>query len=423
MVLVVMDTTRGDRCSVNGYRAPTTPAIQALGAEGAVFRNAWSPSPWTGPSHASLFTGLRPEHHRFLSGRMHEYLREMPTLAGWLRDAGYETACFSNNTIVSREFGLDQGFAYELRDFENLDRPYPWARSTHEAALAWARRCREQGESFFLFVNDMEPHFPYTPPEPFERQFVNHAFSAERVAWARAVPQHVLVGHMTGAFLLPRESLELLSELYDGEVACLDGEVGRLVEGFRQMGILDNTIFVIVSDHGENFGDHGCVNHLASLYRSVLQVPLVIRYPARFAAGTVIDHLVRLEDIAPTILKMCALAVPPGLDGESLLGPVGGRVARASYLPFTGGMEQLKRDFPWPIDMTKLDREILSANDGRWHYVLYSDGQRELYDLEADPTEELNLAATRPEEVRRLEALLPVLPATSLPVTPAVPPR
>ena len=140
VLILVMDTTRGDRCSLNGFGRETTPRLSALAREGVVFRNAWSPAGWTGPAHASLFTGLRPESHGFLRG-VRDYLqRDALALAERFRDAGYRTACLSNNNTISAEFGLVQGFGHVRPLFLDRSRPYPWASQTPGTVILPATR-------------------------------------------------------------------------------------------------------------------------------------------------------------------------------------------------------------------------------------------------------------------------------------------
>ncbi|MCU0727380.1 MAG: sulfatase [Planctomycetes bacterium] len=408
VVLVVMDTTRADRCSVLGYGKPTTPNLERLAAEGALFTDAWSPSPWTGPAHASLFTGLRPENHGFLSGPRRDYLSEMPTLAGWFKAAGYRTACFSNSPFVSGEFGLDQGFEHFTREFLDPDRPYPYAAGTHRAALAWVRECRSRGENFFLFVNDIEPHSMYTPPEPFETSFMPPGIGIEQRRWGRTLPSLALVQHTLGAATLGQEQIEVLSRLYDGEVACLDREVGNLAEGLRESGLLDRSVFAVVADHGEQFGERGRLDHHGGLHQALLHVPMVIRYPPAFPPGTVVDDVVRLEDVPPTLLDLCDLPEPDDLDGESLLAATGGRVARAVYHPFNALVARLAASHPREVVTSGFTRRIQSVYDGRWHYILHEDGEEELYDLDADPSGSVDLSIEHREDISRLSNWLPI---------------
>ena len=172
VLVLVMDTTRGDRCSFDGYPRPTTPHIDAFAKDAVVFRDAWSPSGWTVPAHAALFTGRRPEHVGLSIGDRLFLGTGFPTLAETLAAAGWSTACFSNNELIGPDFGLARGFATVEPLYSRTTRTYPWAPATHDLAATWAEGEARAGRPFFLFINDMEPHMPYTPPAEDERRLV-----------------------------------------------------------------------------------------------------------------------------------------------------------------------------------------------------------------------------------------------------------
>jgi len=215
VVLLVMDTTRGDRCSINGYERRTTPELARIAAEGTLYRNAWSPAGWTGPAHASMFTGLRPEHHGFLRANRSYLAPESSTLAERFRSAGYGTGCFTNNTTLSPEFGLTQGFDEVVPLYSDKERPYPWAPETHRRALDWAVEVAVSGRPFFLVVNDMEPHFPYTPPEADALRFLPPRLSATRLGVAMRMTFDDHFRHNVGVRRIPAPRLSILSDLYD----------------------------------------------------------------------------------------------------------------------------------------------------------------------------------------------------------------
>jgi arylsulfatase A-like enzyme len=407
VVFVVMDTTRGDRCSVNGYGRKTTPRLEEIAREGTVFRNAWSPAGWTGPAHASMFTGLRPESHGFLRGTR-LYLREdSVTLAERFQESGYKTACFSNNNTVAPEFGLAQGFDLHVPLYSVRERDYPWAPRTHQVALDWAVKARQSGAPFFLFINDMEPHYPYRPPAEAARRFLTDGTTREAEERIRELPFDGLCWHNFGVTPLGPLDLRAMSDLYDAEIACLDAAVGSLVDGLRETGLLDETVLVVVGDHGENLGDHGLVDHLFSLHRSIRHVPLVIRAPSRLPAGTAVDDVVRLEDLHPTLLELCGLPVPRDLDGASLLSDLPGRVARAALGCPDLFIDGKKQECSVPFDATAFRADLRAVYDGRHHYIRYTDGREELYDVTADPEEARNLAPAGGEILVRMRRLLP----------------
>ncbi len=403
VVMIVMDTTRGDRCGFGGYGRPTTPRIDALAQDGTTFRDCWSPSPWTGPAHASLFTGRRPVNHGFMQDRM--YLPEGETLlAEILQGAGYRTACFSANEYVSPAFLLTQGFERFEPVFERAQRPNPASILTHRLTADWALDVHRRGEPFFLFVNDVEPHAPYAPPPRFAYAFAEGREAAALNDAANSRPPRTL-GFTVGALDVSASVLAVVSDLYDAEIAALDEQIGLLLDELRAAGALDDTIVIITSDHGENLGDHGLAEHVFSVHRSLLHVPLVIWYPPAVERGRVVTDAVRLEDVLPTVLELCGVPLPANLDGASLLGDVGGRVARAAYARPTVSVTRAAETFPG-ADTGRFDVALRSAYDGRHHLIRASDGTEQLFDVSVDPLELSDISRTPGAPIERLRALL-----------------
>jgi arylsulfatase A-like enzyme len=407
VLVLVMDTTRADRCSVNGYARPTTPSLEAFAKDAVNFRQAWSPAGWTAPAHASMFTGLRPEHHGLTGGQIRFLDVVHPTLAETLWNAGYATACFTNNPNISPESGLTRGFASSDLRYVDRSRPYPWAPATHEAALAWAVEQDRRGTPFFLFVNDMEPHLPYGPPPGDEGEFLRERPAPAVLADARAFDSPRPLAYCGRALELDDAYLRTLSDLYDAEIHTLDREIGSLFDGLRSAGLWDRTMVVVAGDHGEMMGEHHLVAHQFSLYRAVRHVPLLVRWPGASDDGRVVDSVVRLEDVFPTVLEACGLPVPGDLDGASLARGLEGRVARAIQGDATTTLTSAERAFPG-VDFRPMAGRTDAVFDGRFHLVAFADGRTELYDVTADPAESRNLAAERPADVERLRALIPL---------------
>jgi arylsulfatase A-like enzyme len=409
VLLLVMDTTRGDRCSFNGYSRPTTPRLAEFAKDAVVFRDAWTPAAWTGPAHASLFTGLRPENHGFNDGTR-QYLGPSPqTLAEAFSAAGYATACLTNNEWIAPEFGLTRGFTTVESLYRDEKRAYPWAKQTHLMGATWAEAAHAAGHPFFLFVNDMEPHMPYTPLPEDQHRFAAPGTTAADIEWARVFGENELFqytkGFQHGVVEYPDDKIGLLSDLYDAEVAGLDREIGVLLDRLREDGLLDDTVVVICGDHGESFGEHHMLGHKYDLHRAIRHVPLIIRKKCAMDGGRLVDSVVRLEDVPPTLYELCGLTVPPRLDGKTLTGALDGRIARGIRGPseaMHGWMNEQAPDF----DASSFAAGIDSVYDGRWHLLTYTDGRRELYDVKADPAEATNLSAREPGEVERLRALL-----------------
>ena len=406
VLLLVLDTTRADRCSFTGYARPTTPRIDEFAKDAVVFDRAWSPANWTGPAHASLFTGLSPDRHGFHSDARPRLSATPATLAERFAAAGYATACFTNNELVAPEFGLTRGFGEVFPLFRADNRKYPWAAATHEAAANWAKAMHDAGRPFLLFINDMEPHLPYDPPEDVAKRFIRGSPGESEVRWARSFSNRESLACNLGVMRPGDAQRALLSDLYDAEVATLDREVGVLLDRLRADGLLDSMVVVILGDHGESIGEHGTYDHGHGLHSQLLHVPLLVRSPGRFDGGRRVKDLVRLEDLAPTMLELCGLPPIDGVDGVSLLRDLAGRVARASQPADGLFAKSARREMPG-VDPKRVAVDIRSVFDGRLHLLEYSDGRFELYDEDDDPQEEHDLAAQRPADVDGLRALLP----------------
>ncbi len=406
VLLIVMDTTRADRCSVHGAPRPTTPGLTALGREGVVFDRTWASSSWTVPTHATMFTGLLPQRHRADTDGANLLEDRQTTLAEILTDAQFATGAWSNNPFVSAGFGFPQGFGTFVALFRERNVPKPAARATHDLALAWIRKQEKAGRRWFAFVNDMEPHAPFEPPDDVARRFVAADVTAEELAWGRSYgfPQNLRV--TLGLDTLPPERLQLLSDLYDAEIATLDAEIARLVEALRADGVLDETLVIVVGDHGEHLGENGLLSHCLSLHDALLHVPLVIRCPGWFEGGRRVADIARLEDLLPTILEVTGLPPRADLDGRSLLHDLPGRPALARLGRPSGILEAAARVAP-DLDVTRHDVVLESAYDGRYHLVrCLETGAERLYEPEADPREERDVAAHHPDVVARLRALI-----------------
>jgi len=435
VLVVVIDTGRADRFTFNGYARQTSPETAILASEGAVYEQARTPSPWTLPAHASLFTGLFPSSHGADSGHLLLDGRHR-TLAEAFKDAGYRTVAYAANPWVGRQFGLDRGFD----GYEELWKGAPAGKPDAGAALVnarverwleWRRNtpaAREQ--PFFMFINYLEPHLPYDPPEPEGSRLLSPGADPRAVERLRRFKHPDEVRFVLGLGGLEPGDLAVLSDLYDGEIAYVDRMVGELARFLRQEEILDDTVLVITSDHGEAIGDHGFLDHKMSLYEELLRIPLVVRYPGAVPAGQRIKEPVMLQDLFPTLLGLAGIepggggapgfpgseAVPlPGIQG---IGP-GPRRAEPEAPPgaAASGPGSLLAEFARPIQFLEIiqerfpearigpwDRALAACRVGRDKLHWASDGRHRLYDLERDPLEMDDLAAARPDRVAALAA-------------------
>ena len=435
ILLVVADTARADRFSSNGYGRDTTKVIAALGREGAVYLQARSPSPWTLPAHASLFTGLYPSGHGADSGHLRLDDR-LPFLALRLRAAGYKTLAYVENPWVGKDYNFQPGF-------DTFDEVWRGVHGTEgdmgaavvsekvERWLAWRDGNPDaRAQPFFLFVNYFEPHLPYNPPEPERSRFLRASADASAVDRLRRFKHPQEVRQIVGRGVLTADDLGVLSDLYDGEIAYVDRRVGELIGSLRSRGLLDRTVVVVTSDHGEMLGEHGLVDHKLTLHEQVLRIPLILRFPPAVAAGQRIESPVLLQDLYPTLLHLAgAVTVPegpasvvngspaehaspwpstarplPGVRGLEA-GPPRGSTDEdpliAEYARPGEFLEVLKEVAP-ELDPAPYNRTQVAVLARGWKLIWGSDGRHRLFDLGADPAESVDLSATRAELTKRV---------------------
>jgi arylsulfatase A-like enzyme len=289
IVVISIDTLRRDHVSAYGYDRETTPRIDALAVDGALFLDAVSTSNWTLPSHMSLMTGLPPSVHRVEDDRTRLF-KAVGTLPQALSHAGYATAGIASHVYLGEKFGFARGFDH----YANT--PDQAADAVTDQAIAWLES--QRGESFFLFLHYFDPHWGYAPPEPFRSRFgaVDRSLGTS----------DFLLQHLDPELPLPEDALPDILRLYDGEIAFTDSQIGRVVDWLRDRGELDRTIIAVTSDHGEEFGDHGSFGHATHLYGEVTRIPLVLRYPPALAPGARAGA-VSLTDLPLTLLSLAGV--------------------------------------------------------------------------------------------------------------------
>ncbi|MHC4820455.1 MAG: sulfatase-like hydrolase/transferase [Planctomycetota bacterium] len=363
VVLITIDTTRADHLGCYGYGAASTPALDSLAAEGVLFEDAAASSPVTLPSHATILTGLHPPRHGLRDNAPQYALapvdsRSFSTAAELMANEGYATAAFVSATPLARQWGLDAGF--ETYDGPGEQRLGSLGLSEQDGgktvgrAVGWLGR-RDKRKPFFLWVHLFDPHHPYAAPDG------------------------------SGAATDSKKA-------YDEEIAFADSQVGRLLDTLREQGVLDRTLVIATSDHGEGLGDHGEQTHGYFLNRSTLHVPLLMRFPGRFAPGTRIPHPVSLADILPTMLRAAGHRLPKGpLDGRTLTD----MDAYLEEMPEGNGQyaETLYgwRSFRWAQGCTARRGSLKAVDWGR--------GRRSVYDLAGDPGEKTDVSGTRGAEM------------------------
>lgn len=314
IVLVVIDTLRADHLGFLGHSRPTSPALDGLAAESAVFTRAYAQSGWTLPSMASLLTGLRPHAHKIVrdgknAARFGRRDPNTPTLACALAARGYRSAAFVNNTFLAPEFGLNAGFdVYDYNGARNDQ--HRSAPETVAAALAWLGQSEQPA---FLLVHLMEPHLDYSPPAPFAGRFTPPERPARLAYPAEPNPFSQLQSRAWDAD--PAEQA-YLGALYDEEVLTADAAVAELLRGLRARPRWAEGVLALTADHGEELWDQGGFEHGHALWSPLTRVPLLLRAPG-VAAGrveTVVEHI----DLSQTLLSLAGAAPAEGAAGQDL---------------------------------------------------------------------------------------------------------
>jgi len=424
VLLIVLDTQRADHMSLFGYDRPTTPGLDDLAGTSLVFDGAYANSSWTLPAHASLFTGRLPFEHR--AGELRRpYLDDRHrTLAEALRHRGYATGGFVANVYwCSRPTGLDRGFiryedlygnlgdalartvlgrrlAYEvLPKVGRVEMPgRKRADRINRDVLAWIDDLGDR--PFFAFLNYFDVHGPYLPPEPFAGRFAG-AGATGRLERQRAAGR-IELGALTGDIELPSpEELQENVDAYDESILYLDAHLDRLFDALDRRGLLDRTLVIVTSDHGESFGEHGLLHHGHSLYLDQLHVPLLVRLPGQVPAGRRVAEAVGIERVPATVMDLVGASASE-FPGGSLAGVWGG-AGESSEDPTASPspvLAEVARRSQTPASWPSSRGWVRAALTERWHYILEESGESELFDLQTDRAEEQNLIGT--EEGDRL---------------------
>ena len=380
IVLITLDTTRADRMGFLGSKRGLTPNLDALARQSSVFTHAYSQVPITTASHATILTGTYPQYNQVNDFRV-PLAKDLPYIPDILRASGYHTAAFLGSIVLDPSPTYAPGFD---RGFDTYDSGFH-----HEGAgenryhtverrggvvvahaLAWL--AKHPKGPFFLWVHLYDAHDPYDPPEPYKSRYA--------------------------------------SAPYDGEIAYEDSAVGKLLQQLKLRGLYDGSVIAVMADHGESLGAHGEDTHGIFLYDETIQVPLLIKLP-RVGAGPAkridsrggdrVDNRVELVDVTPTILQAVDVAVPPEVQGQSLLG-----IMKAGSAEGNDAGEQWRdrpayaeTDYPhiafgWSA--------LQSLRTGK--YLFVQAPRRELYDQSADAKDEHNLAPASTAVVDTLAA-------------------
>jgi len=402
ILLITLDTTRWDHLSCYGYPRESTPTIDRLAEEGMRYERAVSPSSWTLPAHASLFTGMLPTHHSAhfgsdenakvdeIVGFSFYTLHPMvPTLAEELGKAGYATCGIIAGPTISSRFGMGRGFDHYDDRLPKTDIPERRADEISSLAIHWLKEhhISQSAKPFFLFLNYFDPHNPYQAPEPWGDQDVtDDVYNIRNSRY-----DEVFRGNRD----LTDDEREILLKQYEDEIRFMDSEIGSLFDEMRRLGMYDSTLIVVVSDHGESFGEHRLLEHGRALYEELIRVPLIVKYPSHDKRQGVVRRRVSTAGIMPTILNYIGHPVP----GTVTVGA----------LDETNHMlaAEVFRDIVWTGRYGKrFDMDQKAVYEGDYKWIWRSNGEPELYKVSDDPGEKNNLYGTLPELENRFQLRL-----------------
>jgi choline-sulfatase len=366
IVFITVDTTRADRMGFLGNTHGLTPNLDLIAKQGVVFERAYSQAPLTPVSHATIFTGTYPQFHT-VTDFGHALPALLPYIPDILQKSGYKTAAFIGSMILdpnaSMGPGFDRGFSYfdagfHIKRNRNENRYNTVERRAGDVvahAIDWLDKNRKS--PVFLWVHLYDPHAPYDPPPPYAKRF---------------------------------------ADPYEGEIAYADASLGKLFTYLRQRGLYDHTMIVMMSDHGESLGAHGESMHGIFLYDETIHVPLLFRLPGGLLAGRRVSTRVRLVDVAPTLLNMLSLPLPPTFQGESLVPLMKGSQKAAEDLPAYSETDYPRRAFGWSA--------LRSLRAGKYLFVRAP--KRELYNQSQDKSAAHNLVASSPAVASTLQGQL-----------------
>jgi len=411
VLLIAIDTLRADHLGCHGYTRPTSPAMDRLASQGTLCTNFMAPGIPTHPAFTTLFCGQHPIRHGVIcQGGKQELAADTPTLPQLFLEREYFTAAFDNLAGGSKSYF---GRGFEMQVDSSRRRGCGLLVSCDEInsrLLPFLKQCGTGGEKFFAFVHYWDPHTPYWAPpryrslfykgDPFDpaktlEPLYRHQLGAEwRKTWFKRVLEDT--GRDTAATLTDPA---YIAALYDQEIRYADDGVAVVLETLERAKLADDTLVILLADHGECMTEHGIHFDHHGLYSENLNVPLIMRLPGRIPAGRQVATLLQHSDILPTLCEAACLRVPEKLDGRSAWGVLTGQRPEAKLADCL-----VTEECSW--------QKKWALRDARYHFICalepdwYGNPMRELYDLAADPGQTRNIAAEKPEIARELEGQL-----------------
>lgn len=395
LIFLGIDTIRADHMSMYGYHRLTTPHMDKFVAGGSVFENAFSPHIPTTPGYTSMFTGMDCFGTNVVALRHEGGIdKGLTTLAEMLNAEEYNTTCvgFSGNA-ASRGF-------QKFIDFSGwgswAEGRSPKAENLNAVAIPELKRLAGEDKPFFLFLRHMDPHTPYLPPKPFDRMFYDgNEFDKKNHSLDKVMTFKPFCDYFASWFPPLCTDAEYINAQYDGAIAYMDSCIANIFATVKNLGIEENTLVVINSDHGESLNEHECYYDHHSMYEPTLHIPMAFVCPGRVPAGKRFKDICQNKDLTPTILDILGLKTKIKFDGRSLMPLLKGKPRKVEtefYITEATWM----RKHGWRTPQWKL----IHALEPDFHFK----PEIELYDLIADPQELNNIAKKEPEVVKMLEA-------------------
>ena len=365
VIVLLIDTLRASKVSIyNPKTRVKTPALDAFAADGTVFERPQAPENWTKPSVASVLTSLHPATHGTKKDAS-KLPKSALMLSEVYQKAGFETGSFIANGYVSNAFGFDQGWDHYtnyIRERRNTN-----ASNVFGEATSWIEKNKDK--RFFAYIQTIDPHVPYDPPEAFLKIYDPAPYNGQ----VKNRRTHLMLDEAKKnpkKYTFTKRDKEHIEALHDGEISYHDEHFGKFLAKLRELGLEDDTIIVITSDHGEEFQEHGSWGHGHSVYQELLGVPLLFRWPGVIPAGARVGPVVSTTDIGPTVLEATGVPIPKEFEGHSLMGFIRGDWPMGPYVAFSDFLDH---------------RRVIRGGD--WKLIIRGNLSQVIFDLKRDPGE------------------------------------
>lgn len=446
IILIIMDTARRHNFSCYGYDRPTTPNIDKMGKSGIIFERAISSSPWTLPSHVSFLSGETVKQHGITQELIYEdgkfrnfnvVKRISKYLPLILKNKGYQCIGISNNPFICKAFGFNVGFDIFIDQYSSYSEfgfsdklkiifrnnklrkklRKMFEQFTRKIMICYrlnsgkgdkgayktvslikqflSQNIITKNRPFFLFLNFFDPHLPYTPPSPFNDIINKIPF------WKKYTLNQDYMKLISNKAKMSKNDFEILKSLYNGEISYLDKKICEIVDMFQEFNIINDSIFIVTSDHGENIGDHKLMDHQLCIYDTLLAVPLILYAPEYLPRGIRVKKYIMLKDLYYTIISL-ATGIP---DEKSILNEKYNQPIIAEYEKPLMTLIQIKEKYPH-INLERFDKELVALYDNGYKIIQSEKGDIELYNIENDPFEISDISLKEIKIVREMKKLL-----------------